>query len=810
MSHESRVIACVLVLAASVGLLSAQCPAPVWSAMNAYPGANDIVYAETTWDPDGPLPGLPVLVFGGKFTVPSSRIGTWDGVTWQALGTGLDGEVRALTVFNGQLVAGGNFTTAGGTPASCIASWDGSAWHSFGSGMNNTVFSLTVYNGSLYAGGLFTTADGVSCNRIARWTGSTWQPVGTGFSGPVLSLSVFNSELIAGGDFSNYPILNIARWNGIAWQAFGLGAQGGEVRATCVWVGELIATGSFQSVNSVAASRIAKWNGTSWQPLGTGLNGPGHSLAVINSELVVGGEFGSAGGNPVNRVARWNGSNWQAFGTGVSGTSVYAVAAFGSDIYVGGSLTGVPGYGVNNVAVWNGSAWDGLPGINGLVSRFAIYQGDLVMGGTFTRVGVVPASGLARWNGATWQPFGAGVSLGPCTDCGVVNAILVNGSDLVVAGAFTEIDGVTVNRVARFDGTSWHGYGAGVNNGTILAATFYNGDLVVAGFFTNAGGTPIFSLARWDGASWVPIGAGFNGYVRALGVYAGELVAAGTFSMSGTTPVNQIARWNGSTWLPLGAGVNGTVRTMRVYKGDLVVGGSFATVGGSIQSTGVARWDGTSWHAMGIGNSGVGSMEIYDGDLFATATTWALPSGFTSGIARWDGSTWQPVGAGLGGPSSIITIPDSGVIHQIVYHDELLLGGVFSTAGGLPSAFFAKLTLPVPRVTLAQAGPGAGAFLDNGGLMPGHEYYNVVSLDLSPEGPGTGFWGGLSFLDPSFLFQQLAIPLGEEPFHFLAANTMESFGPFGIPPGLSFEVLCGDATGGVVGCLSSVTRYTTR
>jgi hypothetical protein len=33
------------------------------------------------------------------------------------------------------LIAGGAFTTAGGSPAHRIAVWDGSGWRSFGSGM---------------------------------------------------------------------------------------------------------------------------------------------------------------------------------------------------------------------------------------------------------------------------------------------------------------------------------------------------------------------------------------------------------------------------------------------------------------------------------------------------------------------------------------------------------------------------------------------------------------------------------------------------------------------------------------------------
>jgi hypothetical protein len=89
---------------------------------------------------------------------------------------GFSPNVYALAVLpNGDLVAAGTFTIAGGTPANRIARWNGSAWSPLSSGMNNAVYALAVMpNGDLVAGGLFTTAGGFVTNRIARWNGSQW------------------------------------------------------------------------------------------------------------------------------------------------------------------------------------------------------------------------------------------------------------------------------------------------------------------------------------------------------------------------------------------------------------------------------------------------------------------------------------------------------------------------------------------------------------------------------------------------------------------------------------------------------------
>jgi hypothetical protein len=55
---------------------------------------------------------------------PAIGIARWDGVSWEPVGGGTGGgnhTVRALTSHNGELIAGGYFTSAGGQPMQCIA-----------------------------------------------------------------------------------------------------------------------------------------------------------------------------------------------------------------------------------------------------------------------------------------------------------------------------------------------------------------------------------------------------------------------------------------------------------------------------------------------------------------------------------------------------------------------------------------------------------------------------------------------------------------------------------------------------------------
>ena len=101
----------------------------IWS------GFNDRVYAMTLFQ------GEPIA--GGDFTASGgtalNRIARWDGLQWQPLGAGVDGAdmvmgVAALRGTDGALYVGGDFDTAGGAPASALAYWDGAVWNEFAGG----------------------------------------------------------------------------------------------------------------------------------------------------------------------------------------------------------------------------------------------------------------------------------------------------------------------------------------------------------------------------------------------------------------------------------------------------------------------------------------------------------------------------------------------------------------------------------------------------------------------------------------------------------------------------------------------------
>lgn len=331
-------------------------------------------------------------------------------------------------------------------------------WSPLGTGTGNSVSALTVYNGSLIAGGLFQTAGGQAANRVARWNGTSWSPLGVGIENgfnfaTVDALTVYNGSLIAGGDFDfagSVAAASIARWDGAEWHALGTGLPGAGVTALTIYNGQLIASGYFSTAGGVPANRIASWNGSAWSPLGAGLDDDVSALAVYNGELIAAGRFLNAGGVGATRIARWNGSVWAPLGSGTD-DAVRALSVVGTNLFAAGEFTSAGGQAVLNVAQWNGSHWSALgEGLYEVGASALSFENTLIVGRGTGRSSPGGFRGTpSRWNGSAWSLVGAGVD-----DFGKVLAMTVYNESLVIAGDFLGVAGIPANRVAIWNGQS--------------------------------------------------------------------------------------------------------------------------------------------------------------------------------------------------------------------------------------------------------------------------------------------------------------------------------------------------------------------
>ncbi len=563
----------------------------------------------------------PALYATGYFTqiggVAANRIAKWDGSSWSALGSGLDGTISpagySLASFDDgtgpALYVGGHFDTAGGVTANGIARWKNGAWSALGTGMSGGTTDTTVYallGGSvgpggtplLYAAGEFTGAGGTSANRIASWNGSSWSALGTGLDGYALDLELYDdgagTKLYAAGGFlhaGGAPARCIARWDGAAWSA--LTADGGFNYINALAVHDdgtgpaLFAGGDFRQIGNVFMWNIAKWSGASWHPLGRGhgLGGLVNALATFDDgggiALYASGYVDNGDGVALRGIGRWNSTHWSTVGGGLNGGAsslcVYDDGT-GAALYAGGVITGAwpSGPSMINIGRWDGTTWSPLDnGVGGPVRAMTVFDDGhgpaLYVGGNFLLASSVPVDHLARWDGNAWTAVGGGV-IGGAIQRGV-HALAVfddgTGRALYVGGSFTMAGTTPAKNIAKWDGSTWSALGAGMDERVLALTVFDDGSgpaLYAGGVFATAGGISARRVARWNGASWSEAGTGLSnvqhGYtteVRALSVFddgagAGPvLIAGGRFNLNYGA---NIARLDGSSWKALGGAVS--------------------------------------------------------------------------------------------------------------------------------------------------------------------------------------------------------------------------------------------------------------
>jgi hypothetical protein len=517
-----------------------------------------------------------------------ARIASFDGVVWSPLGSGIEqGVVNALAVFDtdgggvgaSEVYAAGTFLRAGGQPVNQIARWDGSTWRAVGSGLTGgAARQLLVLDtdGSgprgteLVALGEFTSAGGIPVPGIAAWDGSQWRAIGDGNIQNTVSrrLVAFDPDgdgpmgevLAVAGVFSVSPLsVRGAAWlDGDSWQPLGFGIAGSQ-RATVPWDPDgagpasevLVSVGQFFSAGDQPIGGIAGWDGSRWNIIAPG-----------------------ATGNYFMREA----ATWDHDGN----------AATASRLIVAGSLTQIGGVAVDGIAMWDGAAWSRMGGLDSaskLITHDPDGAGalpeELFLAGSF-RSGTEPFQrGVARWNGTGWAPVGL-------TDAAVSSAIYWDADgdgpgspDLYIAGSFTTVDGVAATRIARWNGAAWQPLGPGLDR-PVTALEVWDEDgagplpsRLVASVYT-ASGAPVrvSSVFAWDGSAWTQIGSNLTGTnnvastssLRAwdpdgAGPLAPWLVVAGTFTQVETGPAPGLAYFEAgaSGWraLPAGEFANG-------------------------------------------------------------------------------------------------------------------------------------------------------------------------------------------------------------------------------------------------------------
>ena len=319
----------------------------------------------------------------------ADNLAKWSGSAWSAVGSTNDvfgpNAVKAIAVDGSDLYLGGSFINAAGIGAADkIVMWDDSAssWEALDSGLNGEVRAIAISGSNVYAGGDFTEAGLVAAaDYIARWDGSNWNALGSRagdgvLGGHVNAIALNGGTVYAGGLFTegdgDQTMDYVATWDGTNWSALGSipagtrGALSAEVHALRFSGRSLYAGGDFEDADGIPeADRVARWRGGSWSALGSDGSGDGalgstvYAIAVAGEDVYVGGQFSNAAGiDEADRIALWDGSDWSALGDNGAGNGALnntgqALAVFKRDLYVGGQFTSAAGIGeADYLASW--------------------------------------------------------------------------------------------------------------------------------------------------------------------------------------------------------------------------------------------------------------------------------------------------------------------------------------------------------------------------------------------------------------------------------------------------------------------------
>ncbi len=624
-----------------------------------------------------------------------------------------------MVAYGSDIIVGGHFVSAGGVAATNLARWDGTNWHQFAGGVNGYVLSLAVSGTNLYVGGLFGRAGTIAAGNLAVWNGTAWRNIGdvsgTDENSPgaplVLAILPATNGIYVAGRFleiNGVATTNAAFWDGDQWHALGSGVanEGGEIRSLAMYRGHLYAGGIFRDANRLPRSNIAQWNGQEWLPLREGIaegddaivimgethSGAVNTLSVHRKKLIVGGNFFQAGHRRVSGLAAWTGRRWVRIGRGVSGSSrtINHFEPDGKKLFVCGGFDRFNGKRRTHLALW---PFSGRPevrrGPQAGVTAMAITERGLFIGGEHGLADETRPANVARWDGQRWHGLGEGSGSAPLK---FPYTVAASGSNVFVAGQFVNIAGTNrVERVARWDGQTWHRLADGIPGGDLRSSAADGSNFFVGGFFSlsEAG---ITNLARWDGLRWRSLGNVFNenylfpGDIASLAFGGGRLFAAGHFTSIDGVPAKNIACWDGTNWSALGDGLPMPVQpqsladVMVYHAGSLYI---LADLPGPISNPQAAvwQWDGLNWSVLAQYPRYFGvakSLAVFRNELYVAGVFSEFAGVPAENIAKWNATNWTAVG-------SVATTADGMITLITATPNGLYLAGEFSTFAGVPA-----------------------------------------------------------------------------------------------------------------------------
>lgn len=379
------------------------------------------------------------------------------------------------------------------------------------------------------------------------------------------------------------------------------------------------------------------------------------------NEVYVAGLFSRINGNrPCYRLARFDGIRWTPFTDSINAPNYPNRMKVRNNVIWIAANEGMFKYDNGWTLVGNTG---GLP-----VSDFDFdASGNLFVCGSFININGVSANGLARFDGSTWAALGSGVNLSAGNS---VTAIKCLNGNVYASGFFNQIGGVSSSGLAQWNGSAWSSL---PTSGLILGLSSnfcaFNGELYVAALASPTGINGTTRVFKLNQTGIQQLGGVFNSDVTSLRIVNNTLTAAGYFTEIAGQPVNNLAVWNGSSWTNEGQGLNFVVTDIASTDRFTLAGGNASVPGDAVDYRHVALKTTNEWKSSGLGMSNwVECIRTNGSDVYA-AGYFTDAGGLRSKVVRWNGLGWDTLNGGM-----IL-----GTVRELaVYRDTLYAGGDFS------------------------------------------------------------------------------------------------------------------------------------
>lgn len=343
---------------------------------------------------------LILLVFSYQFVF--AQYPQWAEVS----NTSVNGEVRCMIEYNGELVVAGRFTEAGSVSAKSIARWDGSSWSTFADGLGydpdtnpiGVIHKMVVYNDKLYVAGKFEMSDGCIGNHIAVWNGNQWDDLNSGTNSQVRDLEIYNEELFIAGRITQAGAVEaheVAKWDGNNWSNFtsffgtpstSSPSSGWDFE---VFDDKLFMSGGIMDSSQVKHGTVVYYDGNNWNFSMINNTDYVKNLGVYNNTLICGVTYSYSGTGEVFEVYHQmvNDSTWSVFHESSELLFLMGIIEYQNDFCVFGADENVLQdpiapriWKLNSAGEWEGF---GGTGISGVINDAILFNDELYVGGSF-------------------------------------------------------------------------------------------------------------------------------------------------------------------------------------------------------------------------------------------------------------------------------------------------------------------------------------------------------------------------------------------------------------------------------------------